>query len=41
MIDIVLAIISSTAMIILNHHYRSECCGRSICDIIDEDNSSQ
>ena len=40
MIEVVIAIISSCAMIILNHHYKCECFGKSCCDIQDTENST-
>ena len=40
MIDVLIAILSSCAMIILNHHYQSECFGRKCCDIKDTENST-
>ena len=38
MIDVLIAIVSSCAMIILNYHYSSTCCGRQCCTIEDSEN---
>ena len=38
MIEVLIAVVSSCAMIILNHHYNSRCCGHECCSIEDNEN---